>query len=282
MFVKICGQLAAFGALSSLCLVSSAQTPAPAPPAPTAAPSIKDQCIDANEAAQRLTRDGTLAEARTQLQVCLRPECPGPVRQDCIDLAAKVEAATPTVIFEAHDAQGATVNVVHVTMDHHPFAELLDGKALPVDPGWHRFDFDAEGLPHTRQSVHFELGEKNRQVSVDLVDKSGPLMQKLGLGVAGLGVLTLAVGAYYGLESKSTYNDARKHCPNGPNSCDLIGVAGGRTAHDQAGNATLAFVFSGLLIGGGATLYVLGSKLSVTPAVTPHADTAALLVRGAW
>ena len=42
----------------------------------------KDECIDANEAAQKLKRDGALTQARAKLQLCLHQECPDAVRAE--------------------------------------------------------------------------------------------------------------------------------------------------------------------------------------------------------
>ena len=246
------------------------------------AQSVKDQCIDANEEAQRQKRAGEFHAARARLDVCRREECPAPVRKDCVELSNAIDAAMPTVIFEARDPQGAPVTAAKVTMDGRPFAARLDGGATAVDPGWHRFEFEAPGLPRASQSVFTEPGEKNHAVRVDLVDKVGPILRTAGLGTAGAGAVAMAVGAYLGFKSKATYNDALTHCPGGPGSCDPDGVQGGISAHDQARSSTFAFVIGTLLVAGGATLYFMAPKMTVSATPTARADGAGLAVSGAW
>jgi hypothetical protein len=155
------------------------------------AQSVKDQCIDANEEAQRQKRAGEFHAARARLDVCRREECPAPVRKDCVELSNAIDAAMPTVIFEARDPQGAPVTAAKVTMDGRPFAARLDGGATAVDPGWHRFEFEAR-------------------------------------------------------------------------------------------SSTFAFVIGTLLVAGGATLYFMAPKMTVSAAPTARADGAGLAVSGAW
>jgi hypothetical protein len=240
----------------------------------------KDACIDANEAAQKLKREGALSQARAKLQLCLRPECPGPVRADCAELSAAVDAAMPTIVFDAHDARGVRLVNVRVTMDHQPLAEQLDGTPLAVDPGSHAFEFTAPGQPSTSEHLYFESGEK-RQMRVDLVNKTGPLLIRVGIGAGVVGAVAVSLGAYWGLQAKSTYDDAKAQCPDGPSSCNVQGIVGGQDAHDQASRSTVAFALGGVLLAGGATMYWLGSKMSVAPMTTGHAD-GGLAVSGVW
>ena len=257
--------------------------PAPAPVAPAAVPDVKDQCIDANEAAQRLNRAGSLLEARKNLDVCVREACPALVRQDCVDLLKNVDAATPTVIFDVRDGAGSVITAVNVTMDHgRLLADHVDDSPIAVDPGWHRFKFEAIGLPTASKTALFKAGEKGGRMRVELADHTGSTLRTAGLTAGALGIVALAVGSYFGMEAKSTYNGAHEHCPQGNTSCDAVGVQQGALAHDQASDATIAFVVGGLLIGGGATLYVLGTKMTVTPASSARGDGAGLLLRGTW
>src|ERR1700689_3253040 len=95
----------------------------------------KGQCIAANTKAQDLRRDGKLSEARAELQTCGDPSCPALVRDDCTKRLNELEGAQPTIIFDAKDGAGHDLSAVAITMDGHPFADKLDGKALRVDPG---------------------------------------------------------------------------------------------------------------------------------------------------
>lgn len=240
----------------------------------------KDECIDANEAAQSLKRDGALSEARAKLQLCMRPECPGPVRADCAELAAAVEAATPTISFDVRDARGVHVENVQVTIDGKALGKPLDSAPIAVEPGSHWFEFSALGQPRAGVSIELKAGQR-RQERVDLVDKNGPLLKGLGIGAMATGGVIAALGAYWGIQAKSTYDDAKKHCPNGSSSCDLEGIWGGEKAHDQASRSTIAFVVGGVFVAGGATMYLLGQKMTIAPMTTGRAD-GGLVVSGVW
>jgi hypothetical protein len=136
--------------------------------APAAADTTKVQCIQANTQAQDLRRDGHLAQAREQLQRCVDPACPGLVRDDCTRRLDELEKAQPTVAFEVKDSRGADVFAVTVTMDGKPWAESLEGKALPADPGKHIFTFAMAGQPPVTRTLVITEGEKARRERVVL------------------------------------------------------------------------------------------------------------------
>jgi hypothetical protein len=114
-----------------------------------------------------------------------------------------------------------------------------------------------------------------------MVDKLGPLLQTLGIGTAVTGAVVVGLGTYWGVQAKSTYNDAKTHCPSGSSSCDLQGILGGDKAHEQASRSTIAFVLGGVLVAGGASMYWYGTKMTVAMATTGRAD-GGLVVSGVW
>jgi hypothetical protein len=240
----------------------------------------KDECIDANEAAQQLKQRDALSEARLKVEVCQRPECPAPVRADCAELASAIAAAMPSIVISAYDARGVRLENVRVTSDGKPLTEKLDGTPIELDPGSHQLELTALGQPSAREWVQLSIGEK-RELRVDLVDKRGRLFKGLGIGAGVAGVVTVSLGAYLGWRAKSNYDDALEECPAGPSSCSAVGVAGGKKAHDQAASSTVAFVVGGLLLAGGGALYWYGSKLTVAPVTTGQAD-GSVVVSGAW
>src|SRR5579863_2417832 len=101
----------------------------------------KQECVTANESAQDLRRLSQLRAARTQLARCVSASCPGPVREDCAQRLTEVDLAMPTLVLVAKDKAGNDLSSVLVTMDGLPFADSLDGSAVQVDPGEHRFVF---------------------------------------------------------------------------------------------------------------------------------------------
>jgi hypothetical protein len=240
----------------------------------------KDECIDANEAAQQLKQRDALSEARLEVEVCLRPECPAPVRADCAELASIIASAMASIVINAYDARGTRLENVRVTLDGKPLTEKLDGTPIAVDPGSHELELSALGQPSAREWLQLSNGEK-RELRVDLVDKRGRLFKGLGIGTGVAGAVAVSLGAYLGLRAKSTYDDAEEECPAGPSSCSDRGVLEGKKAHDLASSSTIAFVVGGVLLAGGTTLYWLGSKLTVAPVTTGRAD-GAVVVSGAW
>jgi hypothetical protein len=234
-----------------------------------AAEPSKDQCIDANENAQRARRSNALHDARTSLALCVSTSCPGPVREDCETLLRAVDADMPSIVIEARDARGTAITWAHVTLDGEALTDHIDGKPIEIDPGSHTLVVAARGLPTTTKSFTAEAGAKGRAVRIDLVTKTDNTQRTLGLVSLAAGGVAALVGLYFGMESKSTYDGALSHCA-GPSVCDAQGVADGQTAHREASTSTIAFVVGGLLAAGGAALYLTAPKdggVSVAPSV---------------
>jgi hypothetical protein len=127
----------------------------------------KDQCFDAYERAQRLRKVYHLLEARAQLLTCGAATCPSFVAQDCSKWLTEVETSTPTVVVLARGPDGATIEDARVSLDGRPFAERLDGRARPVDPGPH--DLRCEGAAGSvDEHVVVAEGTKNQPIVVHL------------------------------------------------------------------------------------------------------------------
>jgi hypothetical protein len=128
----------------------------------------KEMCVLASEQAQTLRDEGKLKSARAQLVTCSSSSCPGVVRRDCEKWLTEVDAAQPTVVVGARDPRGNDVPGTHVSLDGVPFADRLDGRPLPVDPGEHVFHYDAPGVLSLDQRAVIRVGEKNRMLTVVL------------------------------------------------------------------------------------------------------------------
>jgi hypothetical protein len=270
-----------------------------AAPSAAAADPTKRECAAANETAQDLRRAGKLRDARASLAVCTAGSCPGPIREDCAQRLKEVEAATPTLVFEAKDAVGHDLSVVHVTMDGQPLLEKLDGKAIAVDPGEHTFTFEAAGLRRTEDTVVVREGEANRRLRIvlELVnapvtkkeETSSPLMdpgtqRALGFSLVAAGGAGVAVGVIFGLLAKSTYDHALKSECMGASNCTSLGAQDGQTAHGQATVSTIAFIAGGALLAGGLVLYFTApsSASSVAVAANVANGGGGLAVSGRW
>lgn len=137
----------------------------------------KRECIVAHTEAQRRERDGKLIGARVALDLCSRPDCPGPIRSECTQWLAAVSLRIPTVVFEVLDAEGRPADG-SFTDGGVAMTAAAVGVPLEVDPGMHRF----RAIPATgpavevnvyvhegvfRQTVTFQLPKPSAERNVD-------------------------------------------------------------------------------------------------------------------
>ncbi len=254
-------------------LVGAALSVALWPATTFAADPTRDQCIDANEEAQDLRREGSLLEARTRLAVCVAPSCPSPVRVDCIERLRVVDDATPTIVFDTTDGAGGSTPHVHVTLDGHSIPASTAGGAFPVDPGVHRLVFESDDGAATPLTVVVREGEKERHVHASLSDRTpaggGNLQQPLGLVLGGVGLAGLALGGVFAALAK--YDHALGgECGGDLGTCSAAGGSDGRSAQTQATVSTIALIGGGVLLGTGAVIYFTApgnGQVSLGPAV---------------
>jgi hypothetical protein len=258
----------------------------------------KKECAAANETAQDLRSTGKLRQARERLAICTADTCPGPIREDCAQRLEEVEAAVPSLMIEAVDLSGHDLSSVRVTMDGVPLTQQLGGRAIEVDPGEHRFIFDAQGFKKKSDTVVVREGERNRSLRVVLesiatqpvalaLGSDGGVRRALGITMGATGAAGIVLGAIFGLVAKSTYNHALSECGGEPNTCaGLAGVQGlqdRQTAGGQAAFATVDFVVGAALLAGGAALYFTApGEGGVAVAGTVSNGGGGLAVRGKW
>ena len=167
-----------------------------------------EQCATASDDAQPLRKTGRLRAAKARLLVCVNRACPAMVRDDCASQLAEVERSIPTVVFDVRDREGREITGVKVTIDDAMLADRLDGTALEVDPGSHRFGFAATGTPSVGKDIVVREGEKARIEHVVLGAAPGavkpseaipgggsgsagprwPMFAAFGVGAAGIAV----------------------------------------------------------------------------------------------
>ncbi|MBX3217578.1 MAG: hypothetical protein KF850_36440 [Labilithrix sp.] len=190
----------------------------------------KQVCVTASEQAQQLRNAGKLSEAREQLAVCGRNECPKLVQHDCAEWMREVLAILPSVVPGAKDAKGRDLVDVRVSIDGKVVTEALDGKAIGVDPGVHTFRFETEGAEAVEEKVVVRQGEKNRIVAVTFAPPAesrepwgGARPKDEGAGAppiaayvtGGAGVLALGAALFVGLGASADARDLRGTCaPN--------------------------------------------------------------------
>ena len=110
------------------------------------------ECLSANEASLTARSQQKLRDARAKLLTCAAPSCPRDVRDECTRGINEINAALPTIVFEAKDDAGADLIAVKVTMDGEVLTDHLEGTAIAVDPGAHTFAFESAGHPGPRSS----------------------------------------------------------------------------------------------------------------------------------
>lgn len=224
-------------------------------------------CGDAAEKAQSLRDARKLIEARDPLRVCAGSECPRFIQKDCARWLEEVERSLPTVVVTAKDSNGQYLVDVKVTVDGHPFASQLDGRAEPLNPGIHTFHFQRSDGTSVDQQVPIREGEKNQSVVASFekrdpvpVAASAPVSgadhsvettspwRTIGWIAGGAGVVGLGLGATFGVLASSAKSDA--NC-DAAGFCDRDKLA---SARDHATIANVGFIAGGILLAGGAAL----------------------------
>ncbi len=182
----------------------------------------KSACRDAAESGQQLRSEGRLLDARERFFLCAKDTCPRVIQIDCARWADEIEASLPTLVFHATD-RGRDITLVSVAMDGRDLKKTLDGKAIAVDPGAHRFTFTYHGASITEAIVANE-GEKNRQVvarfgTVEESVAPPPAVERAPQAIppgtwalGGVGAAALASFSYFGLTGRADLRGLRSGC----------------------------------------------------------------------
>jgi hypothetical protein len=269
-------------------------------------------CLGASEASFKSSGDHKLRLERTQLLVCAAPSCPADVRKECIRRVDEVNAAIPTIIFQAKDGSGADLSAVKVTMDGEPLVDRLEGTALSVDPGEHTFTFETAGQPAmTRTFVILEAQKERREAIVigatpPLVAAGGPQpaesaapehessgglgkQQIAGIASAALGVVGIGVGSVFGILTSSAASQQKSDCASATNCPHYSDAASHHSSGVTDGTvSTVSFIAGGAFVVAGAVLFFTArhhapptdAALVVAPSVGPGAG--GLLVKGVF
>lgn len=207
---------------------------------------------------------------------------------------ARVDATVPKVNLTY---VGTTPPGLVVKIDDVALGEGSFGVPLPVDPGKHVVLASAPGKNPWSSTIELKGDGSVRAVAVPaLVDEaSGAPVSRapdatptpapspaqpdkpassgrstlgtVGLVAAGVGVVGLGVGGYFGLHAKSKYDDSNKNgCDEKTNDCSGAGTGLRNDARDAGNLSTVFVVAGGVLAAGGLTLWLLSpgeSKTSV-------------------
>jgi hypothetical protein len=241
-------------------------------------------------------RAGKLATALAHFQAARDRLRPDDYRVPfAVDRIARLGPRVPRLTVVVNGSVGDTT----VLRDETPLGAASLGVALPVDPGVHLLLLRAPGRADARREVTLREGESQtidlvpgpvvatptasspRAASEETPAPKGGTQRTIGITLGAAGALGIAAGTVLGLVSKSTYDEARSHCPAGPGSCTSDGVSGGESAYSQANAATVAFVAGGALFTAGVTLFLTAPR-AVTVAPSAGTHQAGLNVVGRW
>jgi hypothetical protein len=271
----------------------------------------KQQCSDADTNAQTLRSTGKFSAARDALKICSSGSCPQVVQRDCIERLDELDRAEPSVVLAAQDDAGNDLSAVKVTVDGKPFADSLDGPAIAIDPGAHDFKFETAGKAAVTRHVVIHEGEKGRREAVvfkggttppaatsttvpasnsltpppaEPNPSSGLGTQKIiGIAVAGVGVVGVAIGAIFGVSASSAWSSSQSECASAT-SCTNHAQA--ISDHDSAVSkgtiSTIGFIGGGVLVAGGAVLFLTAPKSPSSPTVGIAPSLNGAFVRGTF
>lgn len=177
-----------------------------------------DACADVSEKGQLLKIKGRLREARMTFLECVKDACPPLVRKDCGQFLVDLESAMPTVVVAAREPGGTDLMDVRVVVDGEVLTTRLEGKALAMDPGVHKFRFESKGRVSVEQTIVVREGERNRVIGVTLpTETANSVVEPPGTPVSAWVATSFAIVGFgtfaaFGLSARSEFNDLEKRC----------------------------------------------------------------------
>jgi hypothetical protein len=269
-------------------------------------PTVSD-CLAATEASLKSGNEHHLRTERNQLLVCAAATCPADIRKECVRRIEDVNAAMPTILFEAKDAIGNDLSAVKVTMDGELIAGRLEGVSLSIDPGPHVFVFETAGQPLVTRRFVIRESEKDRREAIvfeGLRTAGGALapasqapfaapspeptkdglgtQRVVGLVAGGVGVVGLAVGSAFGLSAISKKSAAQQACPN---LCSTQSQVDAWSDAKAEGNVSTAlFVVGGVALAGAVVLWLTAPAPMSGPGATAQVGLGPRGIRleGTW
>jgi hypothetical protein len=153
----------------------------------------KVACIAAADRGQELRDEGKYGAAREAFVTCARDVCPALVAKSCMRWLGELDAALPTVVVAARDAEGRDVAAATVLVDGAVVAEGIDGLPLAIDPGEHVVRVERAGGPPAEVHVVVRAGEKGRSIAVTLASFApAPVPPPAAAGTGSAAILSSA------------------------------------------------------------------------------------------
>ncbi|MDC3956107.1 hypothetical protein [Polyangium jinanense] len=164
------------------------------------------------------------------------------------------------------------VQNLEIRKDGQVLGRALWGTAVPVDPGKHVLEAQAEGKRPYRVEVEVPGGEATRVTAAipELVDvpqapappagkplpnSRAPVHKIAGIALGGAGVVSIVAGSILGMQAISRNDASAAHCIEG-NLCDATGVALRSEARARGDAATGTIIAGVLAATGGLVLYL--------------------------
>jgi hypothetical protein len=252
------------------------------------------ECLQAASKGQVLRDNAKIVEARELFVLCARPQCPAMVRSDCATWLEAADKNVPTVVIRAKNVAGGDVVDFRMQIDGVPLTTSSAGLAIPLDPGSHELHFqlpDGTGVDRTivvlegqkNQPIEVVLGKPGEKVLADAFkpgdSRTVSPWKVAGVVVGGTGVLSVAVGAIFGILASSSWSEAKSLCGGNPGACTDTKTAGPyqSTAETEGTVSTITFIAGGALIAGGLVMFFASGSHSgnsssgavVTPTLGP-------------
>jgi len=253
-----------------------------------AADPSKAECLAAADTSIQLRDQHKLRAARAQMLVCASPSCPSAIQTECLRRVDQINAALPTVVFEAKDPAGNDLSNIKVDMDGDPLTDRLDGSAIPLDPGEHHFRFTAPGGIVVDKTIVIHESEKDRHerlvigaplpastaqpapagalspAPAESAEDPGASRRTIAYVVGGVGVAGLAVGAIFGGLANSSASSSKNECSTsscGPTKFNQS-QSDYNTANTDGTISTVAFIAGGAALVAGGILFFTAPKAS--------------------
>jgi hypothetical protein len=245
--------------------------------AQTARADTTDQCITESETGQRLFLERHFVESRPHLVACGRAQCPAVVTRDCVERLRQVEASIASVLLSAKHGDGTDARDARVFVDDAPTPYRPTGEAVELNPGTHGFRFELPGAPPVVRRLVIDEGARLQSVTATFADRasgheeppsSGWSTRKtVALVVGGVGIAGLAAGGVFGLLASSSLSKERTDCgPSSTCASYQAGLGDYNAANTFATASTIAFVAGGVLVAGGAVLWLTSPSRGGAPA----------------
>jgi len=179
---------------------------------------------------------------------------------------AKEQAALSEAVLSLVEVRAAAG--VDITIDDKPITKVALAKPLPLDSGAHVVVASGTGRASRTMRLEVKNGPSTQVFEIPALepapqahaappptppaDRARP-RRIAGLATAGVGVVAIGLGAFFGLRASGKKSDAEPHC-NG-HFCDAEGLDLQDSAHSAATISTVAFAVGVLAVGAGSYLY---------------------------